>query len=80
MNFGSNTAIEGSPLFAAHAMAKEGVRGLSHVAAREWGRFGIRVNVVCPFADSPVAAAFNQAHPAASEQILRSTPLGRIDP
>lgn len=78
VNFGSNTAIEGSPMFAAYAMSKEAIRGLTRVAAREWGRFEIRVNVVCPFADSPTAAEFNQARPDAAAEVLRRTPLGRI--
>jgi 2-hydroxycyclohexanecarboxyl-CoA dehydrogenase len=59
-------------------MAKEGIRGLSRVAAREWGRFGIRVNVICPFAGSPSATSFNETHPKAAEAILRNTPLGRM--
>ena len=59
-------------------MAKEGIRGISRVAAREWGRFGIRVNVICPFGDSPSAVEFSQEHPGAAEAILRSTPLGRM--
>ena len=78
VNFGSNTAIEGARAFGAYAMAKEGIRGLSRVAAREWGRFDIRVTVICPFAGSPSAAAFNQDHPKAAEAILRKTPLGRM--
>jgi 2-hydroxycyclohexanecarboxyl-CoA dehydrogenase len=78
VNLGSNTAIEGAPLFGAYAMAKEGIRGLSRVAAREWGRFGIRVNVICPFGDSPSAVEFNDEHPEAAKAILRSTPLGRM--
>ena len=78
VNLGSNTAIEGAPLFSAYAMAKEGIRGLSRVAAREWGRFGIRVNVICPFGDSPSAVEFNEAHPEAAKAILKSTPLGRM--
>jgi len=78
VNFGSNTAIEGAESFGAYAMAKEGIRGLSRVAAREWGRFGIRVNVICPFAGSPSALDFNDQHPRAAEAILRNTPLGRI--
>lgn len=78
VNLGSNTAIEGAPLFGAYAMAKEGIRGLSRVAAREWGRFGIRVNVICPFGDSPSAVEFNDEHPDAAKAILRSTPLGRM--
>jgi NAD(P)-dependent dehydrogenase (short-subunit alcohol dehydrogenase family) len=78
VNLGSNTAIEGAPLFGAYAMAKEGIRGVSRVAAKEWGRFGIRVNVICPFGDSPSAVEFNQAHPDAARAILRSTALGRM--
>ena len=31
----------------ATAYAKEGIRGLSRVAATEWGPDGINVNVVC---------------------------------
>jgi 2-hydroxycyclohexanecarboxyl-CoA dehydrogenase len=78
VNLGSNTGIEGAPLFGAYVMAKEGIRGLTRVAAREWGRFGIRVNVICPFGDSPAAVHFNEAHPDASQAILRRTPLGRM--
>lgn len=78
VNLGSNTAIEGAPLFGAYAMAKEGIRGVSRVAAREWGRFGIRVNVICPFGDSPAAVEFTEAHPDAAKAIVRSTPLGRM--
>jgi 2-hydroxycyclohexanecarboxyl-CoA dehydrogenase len=78
VNLGSNTAIEGAPLFGAYAMAKEGIRGVSRVAAKEWGRFGIRVNVICPFGDSPSAVEFNQAHPDAAQAILRSTALRRM--
>jgi 2-hydroxycyclohexanecarboxyl-CoA dehydrogenase len=78
VNFGSNTAIEGAKAFGAYAMAKEGIRGLSRVAAREWGRFGIRVNVICPFGGSPSATSFNEEHPKAAQAILRSTPLGRM--
>jgi NAD(P)-dependent dehydrogenase (short-subunit alcohol dehydrogenase family) len=78
VNFGSNTGVEGSPLFGPYAMAKEGIRGLSKVAAREWGRFGIRVNVICPFAGSPAAESFNTARPDAAAAILKATPLGRM--
>ncbi len=78
VNLGSNTAIIGAPMFGPYAMAKEAIRGLSRVAATEWGRFGIRVNVICPFGDSPAAVNFNEAHPDAAKAILRSTPLGRM--
>jgi NAD(P)-dependent dehydrogenase (short-subunit alcohol dehydrogenase family) len=48
------------------------------VAAREWGRFGIRVNVVCPFADSPASLAFNETRPEAAAAVLQASPLGRM--
>ena len=38
INFGSSTAITGDPTFGAYVMTKEAIRGLSRVAAREWGR------------------------------------------
>jgi NAD(P)-dependent dehydrogenase (short-subunit alcohol dehydrogenase family) len=63
VNFGSSTAIEGNATFGAYAMAKEAIRGLSRVAAREWGRYGIRVNVVVPTALSPGAVQFRDAEP-----------------
>src|SRR3954447_2100935 len=78
VNLGSNTAIIGAPQFGAYAIAKEAIRGLSRVAATEWGRFGIRVNVICPFGDSPAAVEFNDEHPDAAKHILRTTPLGRM--
>jgi 2-hydroxycyclohexanecarboxyl-CoA dehydrogenase len=78
VNFGSNTAIEGVPSFGAYAMAKEAIRGLTRVAAREWGRFGIRVNVVCPFAGSPAALAYNEQRPDEAAAILKATPLRRM--
>jgi 2-hydroxycyclohexanecarboxyl-CoA dehydrogenase len=63
VNFGSSTAIDGNATFGAYAMAKEAIRGLSRVAAREWGRYGIRVNVIVPTALSPGAERFRDAEP-----------------
>ncbi|MFJ8019152.1 SDR family NAD(P)-dependent oxidoreductase [Streptomyces sp. NPDC096311] len=50
VNLGSSTAVRGESAFAAYAMAKEAIRGLSRMAAREWSAYGIRVDVVCPAA------------------------------
>lgn len=78
VNFGSSTAIDGASGFGAYAMAKEAIRGLSRVAAREWGRYGIRVNVVVPNALSPAAAEFREAQPERFDRMLRGIPLGRV--
>ncbi|HVM65312.1 MAG TPA: SDR family oxidoreductase [Acidimicrobiales bacterium] len=78
VNFGSTTSIAGDRGFAPYVMAKEAIRGLTRVAANEWGRDGIRVNVVCPAAMSPSAAAFRDADPDRWARIVRQIPLGRM--
>ncbi len=78
VNFGSSTAIEGNVAFGAYAMAKEAIRGLSRVASREWGRFGIRVNVIVPNALSPASLDFRDAHPERFARMEARVPLGRV--
>lgn len=78
VNFGSSTAIDGNVTFGAYAMAKEAIRGLSRVAAREWGRYGIRVNVVVPNALSPAAEQFSKDEPERFRKLTRAMPLGRM--
>ena len=46
VNFGSGAGLEGMELQASYAAAKEAIRGLSRVAANEWAKDSIRVNVV----------------------------------
>ncbi|MER3453359.1 MAG: hypothetical protein C4321_09495, partial [Chloroflexota bacterium] len=48
VNVASATGIVGFPGFAAYNASKEAIRAVSRTAAREWGRDGIVVNVVCP--------------------------------
>ena len=50
INFGSGAGRAGHEGFAAYAAVKEAIRGLTRVTAREWGKYGIRVNTVCPSA------------------------------
>jgi NAD(P)-dependent dehydrogenase (short-subunit alcohol dehydrogenase family) len=62
-----------------YAMTKEAVRVLTRVAAVEWGRFGIRVNAICPLAETPGMDEFDSAAPGAmSEMVLPLIPLGRL--
>jgi NAD(P)-dependent dehydrogenase (short-subunit alcohol dehydrogenase family) len=78
VNFGSSTAITGDRGFGAYAMTKEAIRGLTRVAANEWGRDGIRVNVVCPAGMSPASAAFRDSDPERWAKVVRQIPLGRM--
>ncbi|MEU1526547.1 SDR family oxidoreductase [Nocardia rhamnosiphila] len=78
VNFGSSTAVMGNAMFGAYAMAKEAIRGLSRVAAREWGRYGIRVNVVVPVAMSPASEDFSRTQPDRFEAMQNSLALRRV--
>src|SRR3546814_8214293 len=46
INMGSTAAVKGLANFLPYTMAKEAIRGLTRVAAREWGQYGITVNAV----------------------------------
>jgi 2-hydroxycyclohexanecarboxyl-CoA dehydrogenase len=78
VNFGSSVAVTGDRGFAAYTMTKEAIRGLSRIAAKEWGPDGIRVNVICPSAMSPSAAAFAERSPERFQRVMRGIPLGRF--
>jgi len=78
VNFGSSTSITGDRGFAPYVMAKEAIRGLTRVAANEWGRDGIRVNVVCPAGLSPSSETFRDADSERWARIMRQIPLGRM--
>ncbi len=48
VTMGSAMGQTGAPGYGPYAAAKEALRSLTRTAAREWGRFGITVNCVCP--------------------------------
>ena len=67
INFASGAGLFGNYGQCAYAAAKEGIRGLSRVAATEWGADGINVNVVS-YTHLPKALSkltFSQVFPAA---------------
>ncbi|QKG23825.1 SDR family NAD(P)-dependent oxidoreductase [Actinomadura verrucosospora] len=78
VNFGSAAGMEGQPNQASYAASKEAIRGLSRVAANEWARYGIRVNVVCPMALTPGVAQWAQARPEQYAQSAAKVPMGRF--
>ena len=57
-------------------LAKEGIRGLSRVAATEWGKDGINVNVICPLAWTAKLEQFQQAYPDAFKANVKMPPMG----
>lgn len=78
INLGSKEGIIGGKYFGIYAAAKEGIRGLSRTAAREWGSHGIRVNVINPAALSPAAVTFLASNPDYHKKLLETIALGRV--
>lgn len=78
INFGSRTGTIGEAGFGIYAATKEGIRGLSRVAAREWGQHGIRVNVICPAALSPAAVKYLAENPEQKKHYESIVPLRRL--
>ena len=79
INMGSGSSILPLGAMSGYAMTKEAVRVLSRVAAVEWGRFGIRVNALCPLAATPGFEGFDEATQTSSEDlVVPQVPLGRL--
>lgn len=78
VNFGSAAAIRGDQTQAAYAAAKEAIRGLTRVAAKEWGPLGIRVNIVCPFALTPGLEKWRVAFPQEYQRVINSRSVRRV--
>jgi len=78
INFASNAGTEGMPYNAPYAAAKEAIRGLSRSAAKEWGRDGIRVNIIRPIAASPSTRGWMEDIPEVAKQQSKAIPLGRF--
>ncbi|MBV8924910.1 MAG: SDR family oxidoreductase [Bradyrhizobium sp.] len=77
INMGSHWGQIGFAGAAAYDAAKEAIRGLSRVAAREWGQYGITVNVINPMIETDALHSFADKNPEASRAGLAVLPLRR---
>lgn len=78
INFASGAGLAGRPGQASYAAAKEGIRGMSRVAATEWGELGISVNVVCPLAMTESLAQWKEEYPELYARTIQGIPMGRF--
>ena len=78
INFASGAGLFGKLGQSSYAAAKEGIRGLSRVAAAEWGPDGIRVNVICPLAMTESLQEWKEHFPELFEKTIQGIPLGHF--
>ncbi len=76
VNFASGAGLFGNFGQCSYAAAKEGIRGLTRVAATEWGKDGINVNIVCPLAWTAQLEQFQNAYPEAFKANVKMPPMG----
>ena len=78
INFASGAGLFGNYGQCSYAAAKEGIRGLSRVAATEWARDGINTNVVRPLAWTAQLENFEKAYPEAFKANVKMPPAGHF--
>lgn len=78
INFASGAGLFGNFGQSAYAAAKEGIRGITRVAATEWGKDGINVNVVCPIAWTAQLEDWSNAQPEAFRANVKMPPMGHF--
>ena len=78
INFASGAGLFGKLGQASYAAAKEGIRGMSRVAAAEWGPDGVRVNVVCPLAMTESLQQWKEGYPELFAKTIQGIPLGHF--
>ena len=78
INFASGAGLFGNMGQCAYAAAKEGIRGMSRVAAPEWAKDGINVNIICPLAWTLQLEQFKNAYPEAYEKNVHTPPAGHF--
>lgn len=78
INFASGAGLFGKLGQSSYAAAKEGIRGMSRVAAAEWGPDGVRVNVVCPLAMTESLQEWKENYPELFAKTIQGIPLGRF--
>ncbi len=78
INVASAAGLLGHPGWTSYAVAKEGIRALTKVAAREWGADKINVNAICPAAETPSFREWRGNNPELAQQLIDGIPLGHL--
>lgn len=78
INFASGAGLFGNYGQCSYAAAKEGIRGLTRVAATEWAKDNVNVNIICPLAWTAQLEKFSLAYPEAFKANVKIPPVGHF--
>lgn len=78
INFASSSGQIGFEGNTSYNAAKEAIRALSRTAAREWGQYGINVNVINPALETRAFDAWKTARPDFVEALKEKIPMRRL--
>ena len=79
VNISSLAGIGAAPMLGAYAASKHAVTGLTKTAAREYGKYNIRVNAVCPTViETPMTEGLLGDKNEMGDRMKKAIPLGRF--
>jgi 2-hydroxycyclohexanecarboxyl-CoA dehydrogenase len=78
INFASSSGQIGFEGNTCYNAAKEAIRALTRTAAREWGQYGINVNVINPALETRAFDAWKTARPDFVEALKQKIPMRRL--
>ena len=78
INFGTKEGIAPVGGWNVYGAGKEAIRGLTRTAAKEWGKYGVRINVITLAAWVPTTEEYFAAFPERKEAYLSSMSLPRF--
>jgi NAD(P)-dependent dehydrogenase (short-subunit alcohol dehydrogenase family) len=78
INFASSSGQIGFEGNTCYNAAKEAIRAISRTAAREWGQYGINVNIINPALETRAFDAWKAARPEFVEALKQKIPMRRL--
>ncbi|WP_010531430.1 SDR family NAD(P)-dependent oxidoreductase [Lentibacillus jeotgali] len=78
INFASGAGIQGHATQTAYAAAKEAIRAITRVAANEFGKDDINVNLIAPIANSQGVQEWAKAQPEYYQEVVSKIPMQRF--